>query len=528
MRTTLRIALSVLLLCCACGQKMQIEKEPNDTPQTATQVTAEAAVRGELSGAADRDYLCVAVPSGKLLSFILEHARDADIAVEVYRAGILIKLVDGLAAREAQEGQPAREYASFISSQGEDIILLIRAVSAEGKFPAAWQLFMELTLADARVEREPNDTPSEATPIYAGKTIEGRYSPVSNPISVFGDGAERDFYQYVNDSTNRVMLELEVSGVPDVDAVIEIYNEEGRISRTIDAEGVHYGEASGQLGLEPSMTCTFALRAKTRQGNPYVSYRLRARVTEADLRTEFEPNDNAETANLLTAGEATRGRIFPEGDVDYYKLLLPAAGRYTISARLAPDGDADLALELMDKEGRVLLTADNEPARRAEYIANYGCIARGNNMELYFVVRAKPGARDTGYSIMANYHPAGAFAEFEPNDTPAAANPLTPGVEMRGYFFPAGDQDWFYFDLERESILDMRLITPAGVKAGMRLQNADGQAAAATPSFAAGEVRLRTHSLPEGRWFLLLAAEDDANPRDPWLLTVAHITEDAE
>lgn len=535
MRAILRIALFSLFICCccACGQKTQTEKEPNDAIQSATLVSADAPVRGDLSGAEDRDYLRVAVPAGQLFSFILEHAPDTDFVVEAYRAGAadsadgaytLIKRADGLAARRFTRLDPqaktVAEHISFLDSGGKDIILLIRAASKEGVFPAAWRLTMELTADDGRVEREPNDSPDGATPLIAGQTIEGRYSPAVN--TAFADGFERDFYQYVNSATNRVTLELEVSGVPDVDAVLEIYDDAGRVSRIIDAAGVHYGETSGRLGLETSMTCTFALRAKTPgQGNPRVSYRLRGRVSDADPNEEFEPNDDMKSANLLIPGEAMRARIFPEGDTDYFRLPLPAAaGRYTISARLAPDGDADLTLQLVDAAGRVLLTVDDEPAGRAEYIANYGFTAPRNG-ELYCVVRAKPGTySDPGYSIVMNYHPAGAFAEFESNDTPATANPLTLGVDMRGYFFPAGDQDWFSFDLEEESILDMRLMTPAGVRAGMRLESTDGQTVAKTPSFAAGEVRLRTRALPAGRYFLMLAAEDAANPRDPWILRV--------
>jgi len=538
--------LLVPLFLAACGAAEQKEKEPNNTLAGATPVRAGVPVTGDLSSPEDRDWLRVSLPAGRLLSFILEHDPRADLAVEVQSAGRLIALADGLAAATAgaragrkaaaSPGAPAREHASFLDGRGEDIIIMIRAASAEGAYPVAWRLSTETGTADG-TEREPNNAPDEAVTISGKLAIQGRYSPGAG-----ADGAERDFYRYVNNTTNRITLEIEVSGVPDVDSVIEIYGEGGSVSRTIDGQGIHYGESSGPLGLGPSMSCVFALRGKAPgQGNPRVSYSVRARTREASPDDEFEPNESAEEANQLIAGEAVRGRVFPEGERDYFRLPLPAPGRYTISARLAPEGDADLVLELLDANERVLLTSDYEAAGRPEYIANYGCTAHTEGVSLYLRVSAKPGARDPAYSVMANFHPAGAFAEFEPNDTRGAANPLALGVETRGYFFPPGDQDWLCFDLDEECSLDIRLLAPSGLRAGVRLLDAAGQAVAETASFAAGEVRLRAPRAPRaaldpsaeqpallqpGRYFLALSAEDAGNPRDPWVLRASREEEE--
>jgi hypothetical protein len=539
MKTLLRaISVCLLLFCClfflfACGRKTQTEKEPNDTLETANLMRAEIPVTGNISGPDDRDALRFALPAGKLFSFILEHDPQSNLTVEVYRvprtpqgatvqgaAGTLIKRVDSFIARAGNiitAASPGMVHASFLDGRDNDLVLLIRTAGSGNVYPIPWRLITRLTTADPGIEREPNDTPEQATPINDRQIIEGRYSPAFSAAAP--DGFERDFYRFVNTSTNRIILEIEVSGVPNVDAVIEIYDAQGRISRVIDAQGIHHGEVSGPIGLEGLETCIFALRGK-HQGNPNASYRVRVHTRMAGPNEEFEPNDSIETANLLIPGEAMQGRIFPEGDVDYFRLPLSAAGRYTISARLSPTGDADLILELLDAQGNVLLSVDDAPAGRAEYIANYGFIALYNDMALFLRVRAKSGARDPGYSIVANRHSAGAFAEFEPNNTRATANPLILDVDMRGYFFPAGDQDWLRFELEQASVLNLNLAAPAGLSAGMRIEDAEGNTVAATPSPAAGEVRLRTPRLEAGSYFLLLAAEEGGNPRDPWVLRV--------
>ena len=513
------------LLFAACGQKVQKEKEPNDTLETANLMRAGIPACGELSDPEDRDALRFDVEAGKLFSFVLEHDSRSTLSVDVYRSGKFIKRVPGIAAKDSP-GASGSAHASFLDARGGDIILLIRAAAGENAYPASWRLTTELTSSDSGMEREPNDTPEEATPIGHGQIVEGRYSPATvvgfTPVPslrIETDGYERDFYEYVNATTNRIILEVEISGVPNVDAVLEIYDDQGRISKTIDTQGIHYGEASGPIGLEPHTACIFAFRGKY-QGNPHVSYRVRASARIAGTDEEFEPNDILEMANPLVPGEAMRGRIFPDNDADYFRLPLAAAGRYTISARLSPTGDADLKLDLLNEQNSVLLSVNDEPAGKAEYIANYGFTAMYDAMFLFLRVRAEPGARDPGYSIAASDHPAGAFAEFEHNNIRARANPLMLGVEMRGYFFPAGDRDWFNFDLEEERVLSLRLAAPTGLKASIRIEDSGGRVVSATPSPSAGEVRLRTPRLREGSYYLLLMAEDGGNPRDPWVLRV--------
>lgn len=511
-------------LLSGCSSAEISEKEPNDTLLAATPVEPGRRVVGSLSAARDRDALLFRGGKARLLSFELSHDERYDLAVDVYIAGRHVKTIDSWAASTsragrkpaAKPGSPAIENAALLDTRGEDCILVVHAVEGKGAWPLTWVLTTSVREGDAVSEREPNDELAQAMVLVGERSVEGYHSPLYH-ARVPG-GLERDVYAWVNDSTNRVLVEIEVSGVPDVNPVIDLLDAKGRVRKTIDVGGIHLGEQSGPLGLVAAETCYFAIRNDVPgRGNFRIPYTVFVTSRPAAAAEEFEPNDTVQTATQLVSGAEVKAALHPLDDRDCYFLPLPQTGRYTLALRVSPAEGLDPVLDLLDHEGRLLLTLNDAGPGKAEYLPNYGLLASGQR-GLVLRVRSKNAASSGQYVLLASLYPAGPFAEFEPNDSPATANRVQTGVEIRGFLFPAGDRDWLEMEFPGRGEAAIRLATPAGVKASLVCTDSENRLLGRTEA-KTGDLRLKVRLAAAGRYRIGISASAGAgNPRDPWIL----------
>jgi hypothetical protein len=216
------------------------------------------------------------------------------------------------------------------------------------------------------------------------------------------------------------------------------------------------------------------------------------------LIDEREPNDTIAQAQVLEPGRGVRGHMDPSpakhGDVDLYRLTLPAAGaapprppgapvagggaiglppapgraasqptsgpiglpggpasapsapaieRSLVAVELSGVPGLDLALDVLDARGERLLTVNDGKAGAGETIPNLGLTAG----TYYLRVRQpgkKPGADPAhAYVLSVTAAPLGPGEEIEPNDRPAWATELTPGGEVSGLLGWHRDEDWY-------------------------------------------------------------------------------------
>ena len=524
----------VLFPFAACGVLMACspaeygEREPNDTLAGANPVASTAVVRGDLKTARDRDAFALRVQGRQLVSFSVAHDAGGDIAIDVFRDGRLVKTVDALAASGSRSGRKplaasgaqAGEHAANFLVDGPGTVLVIHAAESDGRFPLAWTMTLAAASAGDATEREPNDTVAQASVLPENRPLGGNYSPAFSLSA--RDGFERDYYKFVNTTTNKTLVAFEVSGVPDVDAVLELLDDRGRVRQTIDGEGMHCGESSGPLGLESSATCLIAVRAKNfREANARVAYTIQASTRPWTAAEEFEPNDIVGDASRIDSGTELTGMLSSEADRDWYRLAVPG-GRQVLSVRLAAAADQDLAFEVMDARGRTLAAVDNAGPGGAEYVANLGIAPDTAKDALVFVVRGKKGAARGTYRFVATLHEAGPFGEFEPNATAGTANKLDAGLEVRGFLYPPGDRDWFVFNAPGEGQIDARLAAPAGIMAVLEIRDRTGQVIASNAP-AAGDIMVSARAARGGVFYMVVraAGSDAGNPRDAWLLRAA-------
>lgn len=509
------IWLCVAAALCAAGCGPTREIEPNNTALTATPLKPGHTAVGTISNPSDIDWYRLDVPGDGILSAKVGGIRDIDFVLSAYD-------------KDAREIKRIDE-----TSVGGDEVLLDLGVSAgiyylsvSNKNPRGNNPTQEYRLetkleSDKGREREPNDSAATAQPISAGGSVRGHFWPTRNLLSEDPDAGEEDWYSVAIDKPGLYVLSAEVSGVPRVDSVMEVYDENGYLLKAVDGGGVGEGEVLRNLGVRGPGKLSLRLRSKNRNGgNPDYPYDLLTEVLPYAGMTELEPNDQRTDATAFEHDEIT-GTIFPAGDQDWYKVVVDTDGKFILRAEVTALPGIDLTLSLKDSRGDNLLTVDNMGRENPEVLTGWG-VARG---EYYLVVAEKTGrkadARAT-YTLSKSLVPWQNGLEWEPNDDAKSAQAVKVGDSVDGYFAPKGDQDWYEFNLYQDGNVDLSLTGVINVTATMTLYDQENKEIARAAAAKSGDSVALSRPLVRGTYSVRLMPADPAevNVRDKYTFGV--------
>jgi hypothetical protein len=206
-------------------------------------------------------------------------------------------------------------------------------------------------------ESEPNDEITQANRLPARQTFRAYLGRRFDE-----QRSDADFYVLDNPGGRRRTVRIEVSAIPNMDIVFELYRE-GIHSPllTADSGGIGHPEVVPNFVIEGS---TYYLRVRElwesgRLPTENVSdpYEVRWRFVEPSGDEEREVNDSLELAEPIRVGETRRGFVGWGGDHDSYCL---AAGASDVVARLEGVTTLDLVLQVVDRpSGRVSVVDHN-------------------------------------------------------------------------------------------------------------------------------------------------------------------------
>ncbi|HVE13808.1 MAG TPA: hypothetical protein VNI01_10475, partial [Elusimicrobiota bacterium] len=149
---------------------------------------------------------------------------------------------------------------------------------------------------------------------------------------------------------------------------------------------------------------------------------------------EREPNDTFEAAQSAPANGAIEGTIASAGDVDVYAVSVKEDPG-VLSAKVGGIRGVDFVLSVLDPNRVELKRFDETASGGDEQALDIG-VRRGT----YYLrlSNKEPSASNSTqpYRLEIQVRPA-AGNEMEPNDSPAAANPLEPGTTLKGHYFPS-------------------------------------------------------------------------------------------
>ena len=321
---------AVFLLGCllaACGPAA--EKEPNDTPAQAQVVAVNGKVRGTLSGPADVDCYRIDVKDDNaVLDAHVGGIRDVDFVLTILdKDQTPLKRYDETAAggdeRALDIGVHKGSYYIVLSNKNpsannpsQPYVMDVRVGSAAGN------------------ELEPNDSAAAANPIEPGGLVRGHYFPAQNLLAGTTDQAEEDWFKISVPQPGMYLLNMDLSGVPGVDGVLEVYDVNSYKIKDVDAGSVGEGERLRNFGVRGPAQYFLRLRSKSKlAANPDARYELLTELVPYRGTTEFEPNDQRQDATPFETDSIT-GAVSTPGDADWYKVSVQGEGKQTLAANL--------------------------------------------------------------------------------------------------------------------------------------------------------------------------------------------------
>jgi len=514
-RNLARFAVPALLLglFAACGPTK--ESEPNDSYQQATPLKPGAKATGTIANAKDQDWYRIDSAADGALTVKLGGIKDVDFSISFFdKDRRELKRVD-----ETTVGGDEQLLDLGISAGAQYLVVSNKNEKANN--PAQTYELLTAFSSAAGLEREPNDTALTAQTVEAGGLAKGHYWPAKQLLSEDPEAAEEDWYSIEVVQPGLFLLNIDVSEVPKVDTILEVYDTNGYKLKELDAGGIGEGESLRNFGVRGPGKFQLRLRSKYKNaGNPDVPYDLLTELLPYQGATEFEPNDQRADATPLSL-DSISGTIAPAGDQDWYKITVDSGPNQLLRAELSGLGGMDLTLSLRDGLGNEVAFVDNMGREQPEIMTGWG-MAPG---DYHLVVSEKSGKKsDTrqSYQLARKVIPFLPGLEWEPNNSSGTLQSLKIGESVDGYFAPKGDEDWYEFNLYQKGVVVLELTGVINVAPGLTLFDQEYKELAAAAAPKAGEPASLERELDRGTYFARLKPADAAqnNVRDKYSFRV--------
>jgi serine/threonine-protein kinase len=184
-----------------------------------------------------------------------------------------------------------------------------------GAFVLFTRVDPELEVRD--YEHEPNNTPAQANRIASGRPIKGQ---IGKRLGL--EESDRDCFGLRVKGPAAEVLRAEVSGLPNMELVLEVFDSTGKKIAEADNGSVGDGELIPNLRLMPGEHY-IAVRQVWVAGRPAMEnvsdyYTLTATWKPLEPGRESEPDDTPAQALPIAIGTTMRGTLARADDVDYY------------------------------------------------------------------------------------------------------------------------------------------------------------------------------------------------------------------
>lgn len=241
--------------------------------------------------------------------------------------------------------------------------------------------------------------------------------------------------------------------------LIEVTNLGGPLTRVFDA----------------NLVLTFTFTTGTTEAERVQDESAKASATASDSTTnqfvsESEPNNSIAQANPITPPVTVVATLDPAGDADFFSFSGTQGQQATITLTaqsLSPGTGIDTVVTLFLSTGQQI--GENDDAGPTTLDSRL-VVTLPTTGRYVFRVRDFNGRGGRNFAYQAQVilgggqPPPPTGSEVEPNNTPAQANTISPGVTVRGTLNPTGDVDFFAFSAnagERLRIdVDAQTLTP--------------------------------------------------------------------
>lgn len=191
-------------------------------------------------------------------------------------------------------------------------------------------------------EREPNDTPAQATLLPLDAPVQGRVGK-----RLAGGSPDLDYFRVPIAKGPRV-VSARLKGIPGVDLVLELFDGQGAALAKSDAHGDGGGEWLQPVTVGPGEAFVLVRQFWTQGSAPAEDvadpYELEVHWGAPSTGWEVEPNDVPARATPLELGKPMRGYLAGAEDQDWYTFT-PATGGRLSGVIAPPDGVEIIVLD---------------------------------------------------------------------------------------------------------------------------------------------------------------------------------------
>ncbi len=474
-----------------------------------------SSAKGKIGNPKDQDWYRLDSMADGVISAHLGGIKDVDFVISFFdKDRRELKRVDETTVGGDEQlldlGVSAGAYYLVVSNKNE------KANNAAQEY----ELVTKLDGSTGR-EREANDTALTAQAVEAGGLAKGHYWPAKQLLSEEPEAAEEDWYSIEVAKTGLFLLNIDVSEVPKVDAILEVYDTNGYKLKELDAGGIGEGESLRNFGVRGPGKFQLRLRSKYKTaGNPDVSYDLLTELLPYQGATEFEPNDQRTDATPLEL-DSISGTIAPAGDQDWYKVTVASETKSLLRAELSGLSGMDLTLSLRDGLGNEISFIDNMGKEQPEIMTGWGLTGG----DYHLVVSEKSGKKvdsRQSYSLARKMIPFQPGLEWEPNNSSTTVQSLKIGESVDGYFAPKGDEDWYEFNLYQKGVVVLELTGVINAAPSLTLFDQEFKELAAAAAPKTGDPVSLERELDRGTYVVRLKPADAAqnNVRDKYSFRV--------
>jgi hypothetical protein len=294
----------------------QVEREPNNTPETAQHLEIPSLIDGRLYPDEDVDFYAVTAKAGEEITAEIFASRNGSgLNAEMY-------LLDAAGTR----------LAIGDNEEGSDPVIRYR-----------FQKDGEYRLAVRGTFGALNISFPTGHPAYVYQLRVTRAVPNLKVVRPFSFTTQQSFPMRVT-GERLASVESLIFSDPNMKATI--------VERSPDEIVAQVNAGPGGAGVRKMWAVAGAVRSTP----------VNLLVATAGDRRDPEPHHSKERAANLAPGEAVAGQIAAPGDVDFYSFQAPADGLYVaeLEAGRFPSM-LDPKVEIVDDSGKVLKSADGAP-----------------------------------------------------------------------------------------------------------------------------------------------------------------------
>ncbi len=415
-----------------------IELEPNDSAETATAISTNAAITGASGTVGDEDFYSFTTESDGLVQLQMSFQPDKQTK-DVYQ----LWLLNGEGAElwsDAVAGNKGQLRSPKLALPGGSY--RVRAKNLE-RCDAQYQLMASFTAG--KLEAESNNALGAATPIEINQSVYGALLNLSDAQT----GSDIDNFSFQLERPSRVRLHFsyDAPGNKNYYFSFAVADASANALYTAAVTGEQSAVDSPNLYLKPG---SYIVQVSPGKSTWPGAYQLQLEGEDCP-ESECERNDRWEAATQIAINTRIVGSFAQEDDIDCFSFALPSDGAVRPSLSFDPLESAGKAYVLTLSDGANELVEVVFGGKESSKAVSPILLSAGT----YYAKLENPAETAQDYALSLSFE-AMAAVEREPNDALAGATTLTLNAPIRGTLLTQSDVDIYLLKLAEETVVTLR------------------------------------------------------------------------